>query len=367
MFSKHVKSQLSAYCNGELPEDESRRISEHLLACRKCRKEHEQINLGVRFAGELTTLSAPAEIWTGIEDLLDASRGAGEQRLVRKDAWTSRRHVQAIAVTAGLAIMIAAGALVYQRQTSKPAWAMEVVAGKPRVGWRLGRKEGKLYVGQSLETDESSRAILYPGPIGEVKVEPGSRVRVIGASQNEYRLSLERGEVQAKISAPPRLFFVDTPSAEAIDLGCAYTLDVDSTGGGSLHVTSGWVELALRGGFKSTIPVGAACLTRRGIGPGTPYFEDASPALKAALEQLDFGGSIQSAGQSPLDTILRESRKLDSLTLWHLLYRVAGAERGRVYDRLAELVPPPAGTTKDNLTQPMLEAWWLDVQRAWFD
>src|SRR5262249_36775450 len=160
------------------------------------------------------------------------------------------------------------------------SWAITVVDGEPKIGSNPVAKDGKLYVGQSLETDQSSRALLFPGTIGEVKVEPGSRVRLIRASQNEYRLALEHGEVEAKISAPPRLFFVDTASAEAIDLGCAYTLSVDSAGNGTLHVTEGWVELVLKRRFKSTIPTGATCLTRQGLGPGTPYFEDASPAFK---------------------------------------------------------------------------------------
>src|SRR5262249_40715698 len=344
MFRSHVKKQLSAYCNGELADAESRQITEHLLSCRKCRREYDQINLGARLAGELRKLTAPDEIWTGIEELIEAKPIAGRQRLHGGGIWASGWRFRAIAVAAAVTLMIAAGLLIL-RQGPRAAWAIEVVEGEPKVGSNRVGKEGKLYVGQWLETDQSSRATLYPGPIGEVKVEPGSRVRVTGASENEYRLALEHGEVQAKISAPPRLFFVDTPSAEAIDLGCAYTLDVDNSGNGWLHVTAGLVELVLKGRRKSTIPAEAACLTRRGVGPGTPYFEDASPALKDALERFDFAGASQN-GSSSLDTVLNEARKRDSLTLWHLLYRVAPTDRARVYDRLAELVPPPEGANK---------------------
>jgi hypothetical protein len=266
-------------------------------------------------------------------------------------------------------VMVGAGVLIYMKQRQRAAWAVEVVEGEPRVGSDPIGKEGKLYVGQWLETDQSSRATLYASPIGEVKIEPGSRVRVTGANHDEYRLSLERGEVQAKTLAPPRMFFVDTPSAEAIDLGCAYTLDVDSSGAGSLHVTSGWVELVLKGRFKSLIPAGASCLTRRGVGPGTPYFDDASAALKSALTEFDFGVPVTGSGPNALDTVLGEARKLDSLTLWHLLARVAPADRVRVYDKLASLVPPPAGVTREmimGLEQSALDEWWLDVEVSWF-
>jgi hypothetical protein len=386
MFRNHVKRDLSAYCNGELDQWKSQRIAEHLLACQKCRREYEQIREGVRLAGELTSLNAPDDIWTGIEAQIEADTTVAQDGILRapskdvaetgrpsanrRSGSTFRWGLRAAGAAAGFIVVIAAGMLVYIRQRPQAAWAIEVVEGEPRVGSKPVGKEGKLYVGQWLETDQSSRVTLYPGPIGEVKVEPGSRIRVTGASQEQYRLSLERGEVQAKISAPPRLFFVDTPSAEAIDLGCAYTLDVDNSGAGSLHVTSGWVELVLKDRLKSLIPADAACLMRRGVGPGTPYFEDAPAALKSALEQFDFGGAVEGAGPRPLDVILREARKRDSLTLWHLLVRVAPEERGRVYDRLSELVPPPEGTSKlkiMQLDQAALDEWWLDVQRAWFD
>ena len=386
MFRNHIKRDLSAYCNGELAETESRRISEHLLACQSCRREYEQISQGVRLAGQLRKQSAPDEIWNGIEELIEGNdivaQNSTRRGPAQHTARVNRRRpsilggapsgwwLQAGAAAAGLMVIIGAGVLIYMKQRPRAAWAIEVVEGEPRVGSSAIGKEGKLYVGQWLETDQASRATLYPGPIGEVKVEPGSRVRVTGASQDEYRLSMERGEVQAKVSAPPRIFFVDTPSAEAIDLGCAYTLDVDSSGAGSLHVTEGKVEMVLKGRFKSLIPAGASCQTRRGVGPGTPYFDDASTALKSALEQFDFGGSVTGAAPNALDTILGEARKHDSLTLWHLLARVAPADRGRVYDRLAELVPLPEGISKEmimRLDQSALDEWWLDVQVSWFD
>jgi anti-sigma factor ChrR (cupin superfamily) len=381
MFRKHVKRRLLAYCNGELSDRESRRVSQHLLACHRCRKEYDQINLGVRLAGELQKMTAPSEIWPRIEDSLEASPQAAISPSPAGSSWISGWRL--VTAAAALALMIVAGALIYFRQQPKAAWVVDVVEGSPKIGSRAVGKDGKLYVGQWLETDESSRVTLQSGLIGEVKVEPGSRVRALRAEvkvepgsrvralraeDNEYRLSLERGEVQAKVSAPPRLFFVDTPSAEAIDLGCAYILDVDTTGAGSLHVTAGWVELAATGRYKSQIPAEAVCLTRPGFGPGTPYFEDASPALKDALAKLDFGGGGE--GSRPLDVVLAEARKRDSLTLWHLLYRVSLADRSRVYDRLAELVRPPEGATKEmimRLDPPVLDEWFLEIQPGWFE
>ena len=133
-----------------------------------------------------------------------------------------------------------------------------------------------------LETDAASRATVSVGGIGQLQIEPNTRVKLVQTSMTEHRVSLERGRLQATIWAPPRLFFVDTPSAEAIDLGCAYTIEVDDEDRALLHVTSGWVALLLNG-RESKVPARAICASRPEIGPGTPYFEDAPAALQQAL------------------------------------------------------------------------------------
>jgi hypothetical protein len=184
----------------------------------------------------------------------------------------------------------------------------------------------------------------------------------------EHRLELARGRMSAHIWAPPRLFFVDTPSAVAADLGCAYTLEVDDAGASLLRVTSGWVALQLRD-RESIVPAGAACATRPGIGPGTPYFEDASETFRAALTKLDFEtGTAPAADDSLLKGLLAEARVRDTLTLWHLLYRVEGNDRALVYDRLAALAPPPAGVTREGVLQldaEMLRLWKGHLDNIW--
>jgi hypothetical protein len=231
-------------------------------------------------------------------------------------------------------------------------------------------------VGGWLETDAASRARLRVADIGQVDVDPNSRVRLLETRVTEHRLELERGRISARIWAPPRLFFVNTPSAVAADLGCAYTLEVDGRGRSLLRVTSGFVALETEG-RESVVPKGAACVTQPGTGPGTPFFEDASEALVEALAKFDF----ESGGAAALDVVLREARPRDSLTLWHLLPRTpSGGERERVYERLAAFSPPPEGVTREGalaLDRKMLDDWkdlmeddWLDeslhgIRKAW--
>jgi hypothetical protein len=68
--------------------------------------------------------------------------------------------------------------------------------------------------------------------------------------------------------------------------------------------------------------------------------------------------------------LLAESRERDSLTLWHLLQRIAEPLRERVYDRLAALASPPKGVNKDGvmkLDRKMLDAWKTELEPIWMD
>lgn len=241
-------------------------------------------------------------------------------------------------------------------------WNFETLAGAPILGASSGN--GKLAVGDYLETDANSRARIEVADIGNVEIEPNSRVKLVNTSKNEHRLALDRGTLQAQIIAPPRLFIVDTPSAVAVDLGCAYKLDVDDEGNAKLYVTSGYVSLE-RDGRESIVPAGAIAFTRHGKGVGTPFFASATPELGAALERFDF----DKGGKASLATIISESRAEDTLTLWHLLPRVDKPDREKLYDVLAAFVAPPDGVTREGvmkLDKDMLEAWRIEMERFWY-
>ncbi|MBC7797313.1 MAG: FecR domain-containing protein [Pyrinomonadaceae bacterium] len=248
-------------------------------------------------------------------------------------------------------------------QKDLPAWNVETLAGTPMAGSRTISQNGKLAVGQFLETDANSRARVQVANIGQVEIAPNSRVKLVRTESTEHRLSLERGVLQAKILAPPRLFIVDTPSAVAVDLGCEYTLEVDQAGNSKLHVTAGFVALE-RGGRESIVPAGAFCLTKRGKGLGTPFSEEASVEFQNALFKFDFENNSES-----VQTIIKESNIYDALTLWHLLARVPKTEREKVFDALVSFVELPKGATREGvlrLDKKMLDQWWKEVENLWF-
>src|SRR5712692_4426238 len=195
---------------------------------------------------------------------------------------------------AAAAILLVAVTLIFFMRSRPvpnlgPAWDVARLEGAPRVGSKAIRGNaavGKLGVGQTLETDDSSRAAITFDETGRVEVERSSRLRLVTNGPGHKRLSLERGTIRATIWAPPGTFVVDTPSAVAIDLGCAYTLQVAPDGSGTLRTTLGWVGFHLNG-RDSFIPAGAMCSTRPELGPGIPYFEDSTLAFREAIAQFD--------------------------------------------------------------------------------
>lgn len=364
MFSQHVAKDLSAYCNGETAGEHSRRIAEHLIACNRCRAQFEEIKLGVKLAERLPQLSAPDSLWLDLQSHLDSAGTRAQKSFVSKPNFTFRSWRFA-SVAALLLLLTGLGAFYFYPRPSEPSWEVVRLNGSPRIASSPIDEKGRLALGEWLETDNSSRAQIEVGSIGEVEIDPNTRVRLVTAKPTEHRLELARGKMSARISAPPRLFFVDTPSAVAADLGCAYTLEVDDNGAGILHVTMGWVALQLKG-RESMVPAGASCATRPGIGPGTPYFEDASDMFRMALSKFDFEPENES--QSALGVLLDQARPRDSLTLWHLLSRVAGTDRERVYDRLAVLVAPPDRVTRAGvlqLNEEMLQRWRDKMETTW--
>ncbi len=292
------------------------------------------------------SIEPPRDLWPGIEARIATGSGS----------WRRRWYWVPLAAAAVFVFLLIARA-------ERSAWDVTALAGRPLIGTTRLRASGRLRVGDWLQTDDSSRALIAVGRIGQVEVRPDTRVQLVVAKANEHRLALARGTIDAKVDAVPRLFFVDTPAGTAIDLGCAYTLETDSLGKGLLHVTAGEVEFQT-GSRSSRVPLGA--LTQiRPTGPGTPYVDDAPAPLVRALAAFDF----DRGGARATRNILALARPQDALSLWHLLQRVDPSLRGVVYDRLAALVSPPPGVTRRAavaLESRALEGYWTKIQRIHF-
>jgi len=374
MKCEKVKILLDDFVDGLLPEAGAREVETHLGECKDCQDEFQSLQALLEKASHLPkAIEPPRDLWPEIETKINAQtnaqfgwknllwgRNAGASKpldaseAIREQAPSKRWHMSPRLLIASMIVLLVGGYWLYL-QSHRPSWGVENLAGSCKVGSDYIEKTGRLVVGEWLETDEISRAQINVGMIGKVEVEPNTRIRLLQARITDHRLDLAQGKLHATIWAPPRLFFVETAAALAIDLGCEYTLQVEDDGSGLLHVIAGYVALESHG-RESIVPAGALCAMRPGIGPGTPYSEDATLALREALTKIDF----ENGGAEELDIVFRDSRFADTFTLWHLLVRVEPALRPQVYDRMTELIPPPVGVTREGVLRgdrKMLDKW----------
>lgn len=241
-----------------------------------------------------------------------------------------------------------------------PRWQIVSVEGAASVDDSGAEARMRLASGKWIETGDASRMILRVDGLGRVDVGSNSRLYLAETSRAREEAVLERGTIHAEITAPPYVFLVRTPSAYALDMGCAYTLHVNPDGSGILEVTEGWIQFQ-HGWVQSMVPAGASAEMRPGYGPGAPYFSDASQRFRDALRIVNFDFGDPQARSAALTVVMTEARKRDAFTLLNLFRRVAAEDRGRLYDRLVELLPPTPGLTREDA----VEGNWNAFNSMW--
>jgi hypothetical protein len=277
-----------------------------------------------------------------------------------------------IGIAAAACLLLALSAILLRiAWQPRAAWTVTTLAGSPTINDLPLTADGRLSPGELLKTDRNSRAKLRMGFMGTIEVEPDSNIVLSTTRFGRHRFALKSGKIAAHVFAPPFTLFVETPSATAIDLGCSFTLQASPNGSGELHVRSGWVELTLND-RQAIVPEGAMVFTRSPNGPGTPFFEDSSPAFRAALEQLDFGSSAYH-DSAALAIVLAEARARDTISLLSLLTELPPDFRPAVFDRAAALVPPPPGLKREDVVRGTnfhgMDDWWkllhLGEAKSW--
>lgn len=266
------------------------------------------------------------------------------EQTLRPLRYRTRAHIRVGLWQAGLA-MAAALLLVWAAGPGETLNAsgldVKVLTGSPRAGGNVLAHRDHLVEGQWLVTDSQSAVLIHVGEVGQVRVEPSSRLRIVSTSDSHHRLELQEGMIHSAAWAPSRQFVVETPAGRAVDLGCEYTLAVDGRGHAMLCVETGWVSLE-RNDRTTLVPSGAQCEMRPGIGPGTPYLAGASSDYVEMLHTFDFEPGTQPSVADLID----KASPCDAFSLVYLVGRVTPTDRGRIFDRVTELYPPWEGITR---------------------
>jgi ferric-dicitrate binding protein FerR (iron transport regulator) len=276
-----------------------------------------------------------------------------------------RRRWRAAAAASGLVALAIVLVVLWRGNASDACrdgggFAFTVEGGPARCGGGVIAR-GSLPVGAWLETSSGAIADVRVADIGKLTVYGDSRVRLVGTGAAGHHMELARGKLAARVTAPPRLFVIDTPVAAAVDLGCAYELAVDDDGRTTLRVTSGVVSLEGHGRLAYA-PMGTEVLAVPGRGPGTPVAIAAPAALRDAVARFDAGDASALAG------IVERAQLPDVFTLWNLLSRTTGDARATVVTRLDQLSHLPDGVRAEDVRAgdpAALERWRDALDDYW--
>lgn len=344
----HIEDRIDDYFDDTLSSDDRVAFEAHLDSCSDCRALVQSYTVlfdGVKNIPE--SVEPQADLWHSIEDRLDTKPAVAPRNT----------NLRLVAGALAAAAVVAFVVFLYSVSLPDEGWEIVPVAGNPTIDESLLDKPGLIRSGQTIRTDNTSRAVVEVGEIGALDVFPSTHIELLSTSKDDHRFRLSGGEIHATINAPPRIFFVETPSALAIDLGCEYTLRVDSSGVSRLHVTFGYVELDHP--ERSTIvPEGYKAVSDPDRGPTVPIYEDASPDFVDALISYEIGND-----QSSLDVLLVEADPTDATSLWLLISRASAEQRVAIYQKIVELVGEPEGVTMSGV----LEDGDRDMSLAWQD
>jgi len=303
---------------------------------------------------QLENILAPLRMRDQSPDFAALQRASFMNKL-RPDFGTAFAAVATIA----LAIWLVS----FLRPTSA-AWEASATTGEPQLGGKPLQR-GRFAPGSWLVTGPDSTAQIQSAKIGEIEVGADTQVSLKESTPQRQLLAMRYGNLHARVFSPPGLFIVDTPSARAIDLGCEYTLKIDKDGHGELRVLSGWVSL--NGGSQSLVPAGAMARVATGGVLSPPYFSDATPAFQQAAADFAFLAAGAAPKHAALETLVHDARQRDAFTLLNLFSRASESERLEVFDKLNQLVPAPAGITREsarNWQVNTMNDWWPAVQQS---
>jgi hypothetical protein len=350
---------LDEFIDGEISASDREALEKHLSTCTSCKRDLEEtLNLSKSVSYLSKEMAASPDIWKRIEhkispqekgttkrssNIFSINQKPRSQRSIYEQHTYSGRILKYSVITLIAAMILIAILPSFFRERghqstgfSYPFWPVIQLKGLTTVNSRIVNGRDSIKLGEWIETKDSGKAMLQIPGVGSIILEPNTKVKIVKTDTGEQRISLEYGTINANITTKPGTFIVDSRSAEAIDLGCAYTYSIDTGGNGLIYVKSGMVEMN-HDGRKSLVPAGKFCITKTGFGPGTPYRENTSPELKDALLKYDFGNG----GHESVNTILKHATKGDAITLLNLLPKVDEENRSKVYERVSHFVPPP--------------------------
>ena len=325
MQCEEVRLYLESYVKNELPFSLHKKIFNHLNNCRNCSLDADVVKLIFNDSHIKSHSNAYASkkhaksiqknklIDYGIYSFEEDSYNnkLNENPLSRIKVKKNRDGKFIVLATILTAVLFAAiiGFLFYNHE-SVAFLSVDKLYGITSIGSNKIDNYGMLKPGNWLNTEEDSKSRIKLGILGEIEVEPSTKIKLLKDNNSGNYFYLQSGEIKASVWGAPRRLFIDSPSGEVIDFGSTFKYKVSSDNSSILKVESGWAALHFNDHFV-IVPAGNECITNFEI--GIPFNVNSSKEFKQKLNDFENGKTITIA------EVISKAAKNDLISLWYLL------------------------------------------------
>jgi len=226
-------------------------------------------------------------------------------------------------------------------------WQVEKIKGNPTLSDKPLSSVDSIKEGEWIITDDSSEAVIKIEGIGDIYIEPKSKIKIMKNEQGENNVYLEYGTINTNLTKPSGNnipFEVETVNGIVRDTkGGSYTFTMNDKGEGMIFVKDGIVNVVSNGrevnvvsnGRESVIPSGKVCIVQAVNGPGVPFGFNTSPQFKNAIMYYD----ENSGDLNAINNVIANSTSQDLVSLINLMPRVSPEVQNVIYSRVQSIAP----------------------------
>lgn len=399
MICEEVKINLHDYVDELLDDSTKREVEQHIRNCDLCFREYKKM---IVFFDQLKQLPAlidpPQEIIEKVKSELMKIQGASsisilqaptansrkllkekekqqkkllkERPVVKKSNITRRIYkkpysspptveIKRVLMTVLPLAIIAFAYFLYDFQKYNYPWSVISIEGNPIISGRPDKSD-KWDQGETLVTDETSKASVQIPKVGTMEVGPNSLLVLDKAKDGANLVIMRNGKVSVINKEDMADFTLLLNDFEIVDRGGKFELENLSVPGAKLKVSTAFVEI-LYNGNSYMVNESHTCTLRKGFRPGIPVHKNASDSLLAAIELFDFGNG----GEASVEKIISLAKEEDMLTLLALIPVVPQLQRQIIFQEISNRFPPPESVTRAGiirLEKDMLYRWWEEIE-----
>lgn len=357
MNCSQVREYFDEYYNSELNSETKNLVQQHLNECKECSSEYSAfLELKKQAASLKKEVMPPKQIFEKIEkelsgknkmktdikitplsnniltiDFNEEKKSSAEQKpqnfLGRNWYWIA---------TAAVFLLIVS--VVFMNYSSKNVFSVEEMSN-----WKLislkggaivnGVRTEKVNVGDWIQTDSVSSVILKIANVGDVSIEPNTKVRFIQSDNNVSRIEVLYGTVNTTTSQADK-FILQSSNMKVQDKGGSYSFKVDDKGNGVIYVNNGIANVE-SGNKSAVVTDGKFCLYKPEFGVGIPFRKDSKPEFQNALFNYDFNNG----GMPSVYYAIANAMPEDYASLMNLIPRVDEKTKYLVLNKLNRLAP----------------------------